>query len=170
MKCPIISRLVGIWLIFWTVTITHFCQISNVLYFLFSYVSGCFDMFLLSPRSLPFQSVSFYFIRLIQFIVFLFSFRASLTSTFFHGISNFSRENELISFGKMKNTWRNEVSKLGLNKKFTGEGKQQQAPKNVSCSNHVAYYIYIFYELLSNMYNKYIKNVFEYHIYRCQVG
>jgi hypothetical protein len=113
MKCPIISRLVGIWLIFWTITITHFCQISNVLYFLFSYVSGCFDMFLLSPRSLPFQSVSFYFIRLIQFIVFLFSFRASLVSTFFHGISNFLRENELISFGKIKNTWRNEVPKLG---------------------------------------------------------
>jgi hypothetical protein len=40
--------------------------------------------------------------------------RASLTSTFFHGISNFPRENELISLGKMKNPWGNEVPKLAL--------------------------------------------------------
>jgi hypothetical protein len=43
-----------------------------------------------------------------------YTLRASLASTFFHGISNFPRENELISLRKMKNPWENEVPKLAL--------------------------------------------------------
>jgi hypothetical protein len=47
------------------------------------------------------------------------TFRASLASPFFHGISNFLRENELISLGKMKNPWENEVSKLALKRSIS---------------------------------------------------
>jgi hypothetical protein len=42
-------------------------------------------------------------------------FRASLVTLFSHGISNFPRENELISLGKTKNPWKNRVSKIVLN-------------------------------------------------------
>jgi hypothetical protein len=41
--------------------------------------------------------------------------RASLAHPFSHGISNFPRENELISLGKMKNPWENGDPKLALN-------------------------------------------------------
>jgi hypothetical protein len=43
-----------------------------------------------------------------------YSLRASLGTPFFQGISIFPRENELISLGKMKIPWENEVPKLAL--------------------------------------------------------
>jgi hypothetical protein len=43
-----------------------------------------------------------------------FTFRASLGTPFSHGISIFSRENELISLGKVKIPWENVVPKLAL--------------------------------------------------------
>jgi hypothetical protein len=45
------------------------------------------------------------------------SFRVSLGTTFFQGISIFSRENELIFLGKMKIPWKNGVPKLAFNDK-----------------------------------------------------
>jgi hypothetical protein len=40
-----------------------------------------------------------------------------LATLFFHGISNFLRENELIFLGKMKNPWENMIPKLALNRR-----------------------------------------------------
>jgi hypothetical protein len=40
--------------------------------------------------------------------------KANLATLFFHRISNFSRENKLISLGKTKNPWENGVLKLAL--------------------------------------------------------
>jgi hypothetical protein len=42
------------------------------------------------------------------------SFRASLGTTFSHGISIFPKENELISLGKMEFPWENVFPKLAL--------------------------------------------------------
>jgi hypothetical protein len=39
-------------------------------------------------------------------VIWMVGFRASLATTFFHGIFNFPRENKLISFGKTKNPYR----------------------------------------------------------------
>jgi hypothetical protein len=47
------------------------------------------------------------------------SFRASLASPFFHGISNFLTKNKLIFLVKIKNPSENEVPKLALRKKVT---------------------------------------------------
>jgi hypothetical protein len=44
----------------------------------------------------------------------IFNFRASLGTPFSRGIPIFPRENELISFGKMKIPWENRVPKLAL--------------------------------------------------------
>jgi hypothetical protein len=49
--------------------------------------------------------------------------RASLVTLFFRGISIFPKENELISFKKMKIPWKNGVAKLALIREiYTREG------------------------------------------------
>jgi hypothetical protein len=46
------------------------------------------------------------------------SIRASLVAQFSQGILIFTRENELISLGKMKNPWDNMVPKIALRGKI----------------------------------------------------
>jgi hypothetical protein len=67
----------------------------------------------LISRCIGFLTLFFFLQRMGMFV------RASLEAQFFQGILIFSRENELIFFGKMKIPWDNVVPKLALSKEQT---------------------------------------------------